>query len=202
MYYRRTLDILQCAELQLIGRPSPWPTNGGYRRVADTVFGSPWLVVAGGQILLRKIPWIILVAMVCFLPMLLFSEGRWTELIIPSLVFASGAVYFGMSSLSLAAMVKEADLKCVRDSMLSSCNDSEELALLEAGLAVARAAAMERLSRQGVIVGVLWECCSGSSQLMFCRQACLPRMWGGESRCLSLVGWSSCFMWPSVPVTQ
>lgn len=112
--------------------------------------------MAGGRLLMKRLLWIPLVAAVCFVLLLLLADGQWTEFIVPSFVFAVGAVYFGMTSLSLAVGVREADVLAVKELMLDLCGDLKSLTRLESGLAVACERSRERITRFSVVAGVLW----------------------------------------------
>lgn len=156
MHYQKTMEVLQRAELVLFGKPSAWPNASATRAYADTVLGSPWLVLAGAHILCRRLRWIPVAAFTFFLAMLPFADQGWQLLVTPALVLGVGTVYFGLPSLSLSASVKPENIADIRDAILSSTTDTNALNMLEAGVDVVRNTITEKLSRFTLLAGIAW----------------------------------------------
>lgn len=156
MHYQKTMEVLQRAEFVLFGKPSAWPNASVSRAYADTVLGSPWLVLAGAHILFKRLRWIPVAAFTFFIAMLPFADQGWELLVTPALVLGVGAVYFGLPSLSLSASVKPENVVDIRDAILSNATTVTALNMLEAGIDVVSNNITEKLSRFTLLAGVAW----------------------------------------------
>lgn len=156
MDYQKTLAVLRTAEQVLVGKPLEWPIQPRFRAYADTVLGGPWLVLAGAEILAKRLMWVLITGATLALALSLFEDRNSGSVIGPAFILAFGVVYFSMPSRSLAAAVKPENVATVRDFILVTAVNTHDLQRLQEGVMIVRAHTLEKLSRFSVLAGVAW----------------------------------------------
>ena len=156
MDYQKTLAVLRTAEQVLVGKPLAWPTQPRLMAYADTVLGGPWLVLAGAGILIKRLAWVLITGATLTLAMYLFEDRNGVPVISPAFFLAFGVVYFSMPSRSLAAAVKPENVASIRDFILASASDGQDLQRLQEGVMIVRTHTLEKLGRFSVLAGVAW----------------------------------------------
>ena len=156
MDYQRTLAVLRTAEQVLVGKPLAWPTQPRLRAYADTVLGGPWLVLAGAGILIKRLAWVLITGATLTLALSLLEDRNNVPVIGPAFILAFGVVYFSMPSRSLAAAVKPENVASLRDFILASASDRQDLQRLQEGVMIVRTHTLEKLGRFSVLAGVAW----------------------------------------------
>jgi hypothetical protein len=156
MDYQKTLAVLRTAEQVLVGKPLAWPTQPRLLAYADTVLGGPWLVLAGAGILIKRLAWVLITGATLTLALSLFEDRDSVPVIGPAFILAFGVVYFSMPSRSLAAAVKPENVASLRDFILASASDGQDLQRLQEGVIIVRTHTLEKLGRFSVLAGVAW----------------------------------------------
>jgi hypothetical protein len=156
MDYEKTLAVLRAAEQVLVGKPQAWPTQPRLLAYADTVLGGPWLVLAGAGILIKRLAWVLVTGITFALVLSLFEDRDNVSVIGPAFILAFGVVYFSMPSRSLAAAVKPENVSSLRDFILASASDGQDLQRLQEGVIIVRTHTLEKLGRFSVLAGIAW----------------------------------------------
>lgn len=156
MKYEAALQIVRRAESALVGNRLDHPTHRWLQGVVDTILGGPWLVIAGGHILLGRILWV-LVTTVIFSLVLHAVDGQSTHSVfLPSFLLAIGVVYFSTPSRSMVSGVNAKRVDDVRQFILSIAHQPRQLQHLSDCIEVVRMHTMQKLGRFNVLVGIAW----------------------------------------------
>lgn len=155
MKYETALDVVRRAESALIGNRLE-QSHRWSQSVVDTVLGGPWLVIAGGHILLWRIFWVLVTAAIFTLVLRLLDGQSLQAVLAPSFCLAIGVVYFSTPSRSMAAGVNAKRVADVRDFILSITRQPQQLQFLSDGIEVVRTHTMQKLARFSVLAGVAW----------------------------------------------
>lgn len=150
------LQVVRRAESALVGNRLDHPMPRWLKGVVDTVLGGPWLVIAGGHILLSRLIWVLITAIIFSVVLHGFAGGGNQPTLVPSLVLAIGVVYFSTPSRSMVSGVTTKRVDDVRQFILSIANQPQQLQHLSDCIEVVRAHTMQKLGRFNVLAGVAW----------------------------------------------
>lgn len=156
MRYETALQVVRRAESALVGNRLDHPMPRWLQGVVDTVLGGPWLVIAGGHILLSRLIWVLITAIIFSVVLHGFAGGGNQPTLVPSLVLAIGVVYFSTPSRSMVSGVTTKRVDDVRQFILSIANQPQQLQHLSDCIEVVRAHTMQKLGRFNVLAGVAW----------------------------------------------
>lgn len=156
MRYETALQVVRRAESALVGNRLDHPMPRWLQCVMDTVLGGPWLVIAGGHILLGRIVWVFITAII-FSLVLHALDGKSTQsMFFPSFLLAVGVVYFSTPSRSMVSGVNAKRVDDVRQFILSIARQPRQLQHLSDCIEVVRTHTMQRLGRFNVMAGIAW----------------------------------------------
>jgi hypothetical protein len=155
MKYETGLEVVRRAESALIGNHIAHP-NRWFQSVVDTVLGGPWLVIAGGHILLWRIFWVFVTATIFMFVLRAFNGQGLQAAFLPSFFLAMGVVYFSTPSRSMAAGVNAKRVADVRQFILSIADQPQQLQSLSDCIEVVRTHTMQKLARFNVLAGIAW----------------------------------------------
>lgn len=155
MKYETALNVVRRAESVLIGNRLDH-SHRWSQSVVDTVLGGPWLLIAGGYILLWRIFWVFVTAAIFTLVLRLLDGQDLQAIFLPSFCLAIGVVYFSTPSRSMAAGVNAKRVADVRDFILSISRQPEQLQSLSDCIEVVRTHTMQKLGRFNVLAGIAW----------------------------------------------
>ncbi|WP_447585790.1 hypothetical protein [Pseudoxanthomonas mexicana] len=155
MKYEIALQIVRSAEHALMGSRPSLPYRW-LQQVMDTVLDGPSLIIAGGHILINRMLWIGVTTAIFMVFLGAVEKQPASSLLLPSLFLAVGVVYFSTPSRSMTAGVTAPRVEQVREFILSTIHDRQELELLAQSIDVVRTHTMQKLARFNVLAGIAW----------------------------------------------
>lgn len=156
MGYKNALQVVRRAESALVGNRLDHPMPRWLQGVMDTVLGGPWLVIAGGHILLGRIVWVFITTIIFSLVLHALDQQSTQSILFPSFFLAIGVVYFSTPSRSMASGVNAKLVDDVREFILSIARQPRQLQHLSDCIEVVRTHTMQRLGRFNVLAGIAW----------------------------------------------
>jgi hypothetical protein len=156
MRYESALQVVRRAESALIGNRLDHPMPRWAQGVVDTVLGGPWLVITGGHILLGRMVWVLITAIIFSLVLRALDGPSSQPVFVPSIFLAIGVVYFSTPSRSIVSGVNAKRVDDVRQFILSIAHQPRQLQLLSDCIEVVRTHTMQKLARFSVLAGIAW----------------------------------------------
>ncbi|CAN7323782.1 hypothetical protein LJR143_001605 [Pseudoxanthomonas sp. LjRoot143] len=155
MKYEVVLAVVRHAESALTGSRLDH-TDRWLQSAIETVLDGPGLVIAGGQILLWRIFWVLFTTAVFVTVLRVLDSQDVASVFLPSFFLAMGVVYFSTPSRSMAAGVNPKRVADVRQFILSIADQPQQLQSLSECIEVVRTHTMQKLARFNVLAGIAW----------------------------------------------
>lgn len=156
MRYEAALRVVRRAESALIGNRLDHPMPRWLLGMVDTVLGGPWLVMAGGHILLGRVVWVFITAIMFSLVFRVLDGQSTQPMFVLSIFLAIGVVYFSTPSRSMVSGVNAKQVDDVRKFILTIAPHPPQLQLLSDFIEVVRTHTMQKLARFNVLAGIAW----------------------------------------------
>ncbi|MDG2524205.1 hypothetical protein P6166_02380 [Stenotrophomonas sp. HITSZ_GD] len=156
MTYEIALRVVRSAENALVGNRLGKPLHRWLQGVVDTMLAGPWLIIAGGHILIRRIAWVLATTVVLAVLLGFVHEPQTPSVILPSFLLAVGVVYFSTPSRSMTAGVNASRVAQVRQFILSTVDNPQQLQHLAQSVEVVRVHTLQKLGRFNVLAGIAW----------------------------------------------
>jgi len=156
MKYEIALQVVRSAENALVGGHIGPPLRRWMQGVVDTMLRGPWLIIAGGHILLGRMAWVLVTTAILAIFLGTVNDRNTSSVVLPSFFMAIGVVYFSTPSRSMAAGVNASRVAQVRQFILSTVRDPRQLQHLGESVEVVRAHMLQKLARFNVLAGIAW----------------------------------------------
>lgn len=157
MERERVLMALRLAEITVSGTTLSPDSKSRLRALFDMLFGGPFLLMAGLEILVTSALWTGLVAGTFYAVFLImYTVGYLHAPSWGTLLGAAAVVYFAPPSRKTFVGVTPQRVERVRRTLLDMVSNLDELKRLQRGIEMARGHVMERITRTAFVLNLAW----------------------------------------------